>query len=385
MQGIQNLLLESTKSYRKRRRHAKSLYTFLCVLAVLVMGGGCKAKIESTSIPDLFERSILISGEKVPIKGLLGMPIQILAHDSLIFINEYRDDQLLYVYNAKTGNLLAKTAHVGRGPNEFSPPIMISFSEDREKLNIYDRSQKHFGEYQFSEASGLELIGERIHFNADHSKVHKLDDTMFLSDGFFHDGRFCISDKSKDTLIYRGEYPDMDLRVRSGNSSNDKLDNNIKEMIFQGQLEIRPDLQYFVICSSLVGILEIYEIQGGALIKKKEIRERDYVDLDGFSNGTIVKADISPTFPRGFSGVFVTQEHIFTLYSGRSEDEFPYNNNLGSTILVFDWQGNPILRFDVNEELKSITLDSSSNKLYAIYQSEEIGVITYDLNEYITH
>lgn len=359
---------------------------YIYIFAICAICNSCANKKEYKKIPELFGNRVQISGEKIQIEGFLGQPIQILAHDSLIFINEFRNDQLLYVYNAKSGELISRSANVGKGPNEFLPPIMISFDKSYDKLNIYDRSQSFYGEYKLSNSLGLELVGEKIRFNSGHSRVYKLDSTSFFSSGFFDKGRFCMYAKDEDTEIEMGEYPDLDIRVRGSDLSNDEIDNNIKEMIFQAKFGVRPDSHYFVACGILTGILEIYEIRGDTFIKKKEIRERDYVDLDDFSNGTIIKADIALSYPRGFSDVFVTQEYIYVLYSGRSQKEFPYRSHLGSSILVFDWQGNPIWRFDVDEELKCITLNYSSNTVYAINVGEkEAGVIFYDLNQYLSN
>src|SRR5690606_27978621 len=100
-------------------------------------------------------------------------------------------------------------------------------------------------------------------------------------------------------------------------------------------------------------------------------RVSNSVDLKDFSSGSVLRADFSNSYPRGYTDIYVSDNFIYTLYSGRSTDEFGNKSYMGNVILVFDWDGNPVKRYDLDAEISCFTIDPLGQKIYAISETVE--------------
>ena len=71
------------------------------------------------------------------------------------------------------------------------------------------------------------------------------------------------------------------------------------------------------------------------------------------------------------------------MYSGKKINYLsPYDALQSNKIYVFDWEGNPIKRFELDKEVRSIAIDEKNNILYAgaIDKEGELSLIKYNLD-----
>jgi hypothetical protein len=78
----------------------------------------------------------------------------------------------------------------------------------------------------------------------------------------------------------------------------------------------------------------------------------------------------------GFITADVTNKYIYSLYSGKvintSSIKELSDSFLSKYIYVFDWEGKPVKRYELDQEVRSITVDEKNNILYAAsYSGEE--------------
>lgn len=302
------------------------------------------------------------------LEGDLGEPIQILLKDSLLIVSEATNDYLLYFYNINNGELLNKIARVGKGPNEFLSPISIALSQDG-NLDIYSRRQFKFFKYHLQADLSLKEKSLPVQFSSDNQMVYSIENG-FMAFGLYGKGRFCISNIRGQDFRYFGDYPDIAIENSAGRRM--KVDDNTMAMLFQSKVAIKSDYSGFAVVNSNVGIVEGYRLDDSIGFKLNTFSISNSVKLKSTSSGNRITAQLSDKSPRGFLDVASTEDYIYALYSGRSVKEYPYQTHLGTTLMVFDWDINPIVKYSLDEAVRCIAIDSTKKRIYGI--SERGGV-----------
>ncbi len=87
---------------------------------------------------------------------------------------------------------------------------------------------------------------------------------------------------------------------------------------------------------------------------------------------------------RGFISIESTNEYIYVIYSGRSRTDPETDAYSGNNILVYNWNGKPIIRFSLDRDIRKMTLQKQKDgvKIYAYsinQKSKESEIITYTL------
>ena len=86
----------------------------------------------------------------------------------------------------------------------------------------------------------------------------------------------------------------------------------------------------------------------------------------------------------GFQNIFLTDNYIYTLFSGMTWDEYrekskAKQNTDKNYIRVYDYNGNLINVYDTDENLLSIYVDESANKIYATVYDNENSIYVYEM------
>jgi len=105
----------------------------LCILLVLSTIWGCSSYQKETAKETLAFSVLPISS------SLLGLPIQIVAFDSVLLVNDYYGDTLVHCLSLRTGGEITKFGVRGSGPNELMPPLHLLKTPD--SLFVLSRPQ----------------------------------------------------------------------------------------------------------------------------------------------------------------------------------------------------------------------------------------------------
>jgi hypothetical protein len=103
----------------------------------------------------------------------------------------------------------------------------------------------------------------------------------------------------------------------------------------------------------------------------------DIVAVDG---GPVFVQD--PDIRFGYTGVTATSDHIFALYSGRSMLEAPGRAFLGSSVIVFDWEGTPLAKLNFEGDALSIAVSESGEEVFLLFQSPAPVVVRYEVPDF---
>jgi len=132
----------------------------------------------------------------------------------------------------------------------------------------------------------------------------------------------------------------------------------MKGWAHQGEVSLKPDHSEFVfVCKN--GYFDICGINQNRIeLKKRKLYYQSEYKV--FGQGVAY----SKQSKFGFSSVNSTNRYIYMIYSGRSQEEFGADYFAGNNILVFDWNGNPIVNLKTNRFLQRIVLDEDQKIIY---------------------
>lgn len=334
---------------------------------------GCNSVSTKDPILADFTKTIHLTMEKSLIQNSdIGEIVDMLVIDSFLISDEIFSKKIFKLYDIQTGKLLSNFIDKGRGPNEMLFPHILNYY-NQDCFTTFDNNNKeliYFSLCEFRNQNYRFHKKEKIEFTTTKSfatKSYLLNDSTLLCTGILEKGQYILYNlKSKNTKLLL-DYP-YDEKHK-GES------NEIKGTAFQGEISVKPDRKKFA--NATGGIFEICELQGA------DIR-RIFRKIYYFPEYKIIQnhAAFYSTQPYAFHSITSTDSYIFLIYSGRSMKEFGEEYYAGNNLLVFDWEGNPVVNFILDRYLKNFTLDVRYMKIFGYCTnpiSGEPEIVTYHL------
>lgn len=284
-----------------------------------------------------------------------------------LIINSIMTDSLLISIDMDN-NRISRLIPVGNGPGEFIhinlcqtiSDSIILFQDMNSavlyQLNVFSREIKKYFAYKESA----------------YMKVVKMKSNYFAT-GVFNEGMFAVWNNDifqNYQLLYPKDKTD-DKQTAS------------KAMAYQGKLLANESLQRLLFCAAKFSYFEIFKYEKDALssIKKSYQGEYNYVTpSDGDSR---IFAYPLENNREGYIDACATNDRIYLLYSGRSIEDSGIENHeracLSNLILVFDWEGNPIVRYKTDVDLLKMCVDERNNIIYAISFNPDPELVSFKL------
>jgi hypothetical protein len=115
-------------------------------------------------------------------------------------------------------------------------------------------------------------------------------------------------------------------------------------------------------------------------LNSQRITSRSYFDpiIDVVEGHGVFKRNNLFTFRSATS----TNKYIYVIYSGRSRDEFGDECYAGDNLLVYDWNGNPVVNYKLDRFLKIMALDVDKMQVYGFCTNPMTGepeIVKYQL------
>lgn len=175
-----------------------SVKRILCILLVLSSIWGCSSYQKETAKETLAFSVLPVSS------SLLGLPIQIVAFDSVLLVNDYYGDTLVHCLSLRTGGEIIKFGVRGNGPNEVIPPLHLLKTPD----SLFVLSRPQWILYTVSGTPRMQLE-KKMRLPAAVSLLFALGDSAYLASGMFPDKRFYIFDSAGKEKSRFGDYPNF--------------------------------------------------------------------------------------------------------------------------------------------------------------------------------
>lgn len=342
----------------------KKQFLLFCFILTII---SCK---DNVTTPDKFPKIKEIKHTKLFIEQepiFIGGKMLYFSSDSSLVIQNFDADSLLLILNLKNKNITSYIP-LGNGPNEFTR-IDISQKISDSTFLFQDTNSAQL--YEMNIITGEIKKGYGFE-DSRYLEVVKMKDN-YIATGIFDEGMFAIRN-NKDSVYYLHKYP------------NDKIDDSktqAKALAYQGKLLANESNERFIFCSTQFSYFEIFQYNENTInsIKKSYIGEYDYVVSPDHSSR--VFAHPYENNREGYIDAYITDKRIYLLYSGRSIGDTNITTHekasLANIILVYDWDGNPLVQYVSDVDLERICVNISENIIYAISYNPDPEIVFFEL------
>ncbi|BDD10502.1 hypothetical protein FUAX_29340 [Fulvitalea axinellae] len=354
----------------------KILTRFSLVVLVVVLFWSCgetkvirvsEAGAKFTEFPD----SCGIAMKKViDVPGIItGM---CLADSTLFMLNSKhgREGRSLYNYYLGSDSLSLGYVTRGRGPGEVLGANSICLAGG--KLWMFDITLEKF---LVSRESVIDAMPDKAGMFAEvrlekdrnvYALVAVLNDSAFVSSAN-------LTSPFKVTKVNMGATPTVSHFGEYHGEVDSSYVGGLKKA-FNALPFAHPSGEKLVLAYTNTDVIEIYDTQ----------KERRLVAIHGPDNITLdfeQKQKFARAFIRDdkddirtFEGGAVTEEYIYLIYSGKPLRYMSNGRRLlnlgGKSILVYDWEGNPVKKFLLDKQVVSISVSQNDEMLYAFDVNE---------------
>ena len=325
--------------------------------------------------------SISLTGNPLPINSdKLNTAYSMFSQDSLLIVNKLvASPTFIEILDIRNGENVARFGELGGGPLEFPTfikPKNIKSKEGYISINIpnddgayYEISTQSIINNELKELKRLYQFGPKNSgdiVNIGNGKY------ALLSVGSEH--RLVIVDTAKSSSGGVFEYPFADEmgipKTRLG-------------LAYQGYLLHNPNNNRLAIFDEWSPTWDIIGYDGNDFwsIYSNHIRPPLVQDLS-YQEGNVTSESIGvlPENKMAFFRPSATDDYIFTLYSGRTIDRWEMASFTPNIVLVFDWQGQVVNKFELDRDVKCIAVSEDNKSLFAFVETiDENQIIKYDL------
>lgn len=343
-------------------------YYFLLVSSACFLLLGCGSRRSSEIVFPLCDTLFAVS-EFVPEGTAFLKPEEIWAEDSLILLMTYREEHFFHLY-ARNGKHLRSFGRYGEGPEDFLAPVSMEVSDG--VLKVYDNFR-----FRYMSCPMAEIMDENreVVFDKREVPVFVENITECRPDTFFFLGgteRLIGCLQGNDTLScidYPQEYLSYSPMAR--------------HLLFQGTMKQHPAHDKLLFAASRFAYLHFFTVSADGNLKSLKCHFSGKPLFKDVSGGDVYAVSLEKDNKSGYNAVSVTSDYVYALYNGRaSTDSRSY---FGNRIFVFDWEGNPVREWVLDEDAWKIYVDEQNHWLYTISygdltKNDTVRYYIYDLH-----
>lgn len=332
----------------------KNIVLFL-ILALLC---GCSHKRAEINRYSGFEQTISVKSTKIEIPPVLLYPRNLfLLKDRLIVLNE-KTDTLFQVFSMPELEYQGQFGIKGEGPNDFHLPSIqaVSYTEfgfilsDLNKLKAinWENSEPHITStdmpYQFQYFNGLMELKDSLYCcNTEYGSEYEL--------------RFLYPDGNYEEL---GVYPE-EVKPRF----KDALARN---QAYNSLLAAKPDGTCVAVFYQHLRRYRIYNANG-------ELKTDNVLDILPCQELPDVRDENRYIHP---IALYATDRYIYTLNLDMTVNEIS-NKVSNPSIQLFDWEGHPLKRYQLDRYISSFIVDEQNGTFYGVFVEDENSIYKFEL------
>jgi hypothetical protein len=291
-----------------------------------------------------------------------------------VLVGARRSDSALYVVSAETGELTGSAGAKGDGRRQFrAPAAVVPTTDDSGGRWLFDvalrrltrvRLQDGTPRIDTSTSAVVQLPPEMVLFDP-----VWLEDGTLLATGLFSEGRFGIFDRTGAVVGFVGSLPP--------NPRGDSTE--AIRVVYMGKLRAAPDRPRLAVSAPYAGRLDIYRAHDWQALSADVPFpfEPQYAVVEG-SRGLTFAPTRNTRY--GYIDLAVTKQHVFGLFSGRTEISHPGRDNYAEYVHVFDWEGAFLDAYHLDEDLFVIAVDEEGRRLYGARHLPEPAILLYELD-----
>jgi hypothetical protein len=332
-------------------------YSIISVIAIFLFAKCTYQKLNDIDIKiKKFPENINLSTKTLPYNGIhKSFDIQMLNNDSLaLFFTVYDSDFCLRIVNLNTFKMVASAGIIGEGPGEIINPGYVFF-DDKEK-DIWVSSGGKFYLLKFPLDS---ILANNFYIPKDKVDLNEIVINFTIDNNSLK--FYNVLDKPQ--ILYKKKGMERIGLLNKAYTSSNKMD----EFTYNfSNFRLQPDENKIVLGYIHLDLLIIVDTLGTVL---KKINGPIFID-PAKNNKKVITT---------YQDIEVDDNYIYCLFSGK--EKFTKDKNGRSirvdskSILIYDWNGNPIRRIDLDKSIYRFDIDKKNNRFLGYSTEVENGLI----------
>ena len=341
----------------------KSKFTVnLCWLLSIFSLFGCQTDLIEITNADLFNdksfKNVQSLTSIIVDDDFIGNPARLTQIDTLLYVVDASLDTLVHKFDIKNGIYKGLGISKGNGPNELLSVGTVTPSIDKNSVWAHDIMSRQWKQYDrelntlIDKISFVQTLNDNVHVN----------EPQWISDNLFVCGNF-NSYRERFYVINR-DLTDITPVFNPQFSFRDNVPPFLMNDIFSTLIDVSPDRKKVVLAGRYLDCIEIYN-SDGSLAKLIKGPEKDfnfrYDESGSLTRGAMIK---SPESRRAYIWLSCTDDRIYALYSGKERKDST-NYSTSNIIYTFDWDGTPLVKYELDCRIFSFDVDTSTQTIYA--------------------
>ena len=311
----------------------KNMYLLLALCLGLL--AGCKP-----ADPQAFRIEKVLTPELMPLQGLTD-PFRLeIKHPYLLLQNSSKlRDSIFHVYDLRNNELKCVFGNIGQGPEEYVMPWLMN-SQFPEFVIQEKQSFQKFSINKDGQAVMMDNVTPAFQISLD--KAQFIHDSLFVVNPAYEGIPYMLmSDMKHDEPIKAYAYRDTTL-------FNYAADPDRVDYMFANQDRI-------MLCYSYKKQIDFMDTDFNLV---KRVTFDDYVPKYEWRN----PGEHKPSYEMGYLG----KRYLYLLFMGCTYNEMKAKDDKGSYLEVFDFDGNPIARYELQgERPRYFAVDEETFTLYS--------------------
>ncbi len=295
---------------------------------------------------------------------LLGGSIAMIT-DSVLAVITPREDTLLTFISIPKEKVIKRMIPRGQGPGEM---IMLDFCPqvNKDQLWIHDPNLGIVCRLDMEAVTNESYQIEPI-VKLGSSYLIKLGDYLVASGSNVKDNRFQIFDSQGNLITSCLNYQKPDEYRH--------IPDHVYATVFQGDYAVHPNNEKFVFSSSMSGSIHFFDFTPESISLSTDLFFYHPSITDLGQNRYMIDRDAKMGFPMIESDM----DYVYTLYAGDKTKTQHLSTLTSNQILVYDWNGNPVKRYELEIPLFTFCLNAAGDKIYGVAFEPETIIVQYDL------
>lgn len=321
---------------------------------------------------DDFQKEKTLSGNKLIIPQLQYPDLVLVLEDYLV-ISETKSDTFFHILNKQNFDYIRKTGKAGIAPNELKTSSTLFKTDKKNQFWGYSLSGKTLAKYNAIDtfATSIEEVKPKNNEMYLASKIVPSSTHSFLSTRNNGDEKFVEFSFDGQILNTFGSWQDM-LNM------ND-IPSNVISSLLQGKLVANEAKTHFALVCLEADIIEILDIKTGKTISVRgPLHHVPKFTVDYGAGYAMCALDFDDVIYK-YIDATIFNNKIYAGFSGHSFETIDINkeDKFVEQIFVFDLDGNPLIRYNLDHSIKHFTVDE--DRIYAITYDENPGLVVFDL------
>jgi len=319
-----------------------------------------------------FENEKNLIGKKLDISQLL-YPELIIALKDYLVVSETEDDTLFHIIDKSNYNYIRKTGKAGIAPMELNNASMLFKGDKENQFWGYSLSTKTLAKYNAldSTATSIEEIKPKNDEMYLASTIVPSSNQSFLSKRTSGDEKFVEFGFNGQILNTYDNWQNM--------LNMEEIPSNVISSLFQGKLITNASKSHFALACLDVDILEILNKETGEITSVRgPIHHVPRFTVDYSAGYPMCALDLQDVIYK-YVDAFLLKDKIYVAFSGHSFQtiDIDKEDKMSEQIFVFDLDGNPLIRYNLDHSIKHFTVDE--DRIYGITYDENPGLVVFDL------